>query len=362
MLVMPAPFTLTAESDQINAMPAYSQVSWPCQAVSSEIMLLSQRVGRGCQVDLPELGVSAQLHISCMLAPSSDTDWASSMGFSGAFGTIQIAEGQRLIRAITGLDLNPSDMVEAQRWSWLQAAILGRLSRTVFAAVEKLSFIAASDDTSVLPVLKLTLRSSLHQFSVYARASALVWLNFLNTGEWRNEAEHFSRFQHLLVNLPIRIARHVLPNAAFATVRTGDIILPQQSHFQINGEGHLRWGNLYLGVRYRAPAELIISDLENSMTVSNWSTQDSLASTLIDETESILEMDSLPLCLDFEMGKVQLSLGQLRNLAVGCILQIEDASPATLTIRSSGKLLGRGELVEVAGRLGVRVTQWGMHS
>jgi type III secretion protein Q len=172
-------------------------------------------------------------------------------------------------------------------------------------------------------------------------------------------------FLHLPGNVTVRIARHSMPSGVLATLVAGDIILPQQAYFLANGEGSLRWGGKLARVRYRAPSELIIIDLEDSMDLPQLDTQDDSAATVLaagDGQADALGLDSMPVTLDFEMGKAQLSLGELRTLAAGAIVLIKGGSPAALTIRSAGSLLGRGELVDVSGQLAIRVTQWGPHS
>lgn len=70
------------------------------------------------------------------------------------------------------------------------------------------------------------------------------------------------------------------------------------------------------------------------------------------------ELDSVPVTLSFELGKVSLLLADARTLGRGAVLQFTGGSPASVAIVSGGQTLGRGEIVDVAGQLGIRVTQW----
>jgi type III secretion protein Q len=70
------------------------------------------------------------------------------------------------------------------------------------------------------------------------------------------------------------------------------------------------------------------------------------------------DLDAVPVALSFELGKVSLPLADVRLLGPGGVVLFSDGSPASIAIVSAGQTLGRGELVDVEGRLGIRVTQW----
>lgn len=333
--------------------------------LSTDSMLLSRQIGRVCKADLPELGEAACLSLELASPMLADCDWTDSLILTGPFGGIEVAQGGRLLRAMTGIDLGEAVHGDTVHCAWLQAAILGRLNATPFSCVTQLAGSARSELRSESVLLQLTMTSSVHRFSVYARASASAWRHFLALTPWRSEPGSVTPFLYLSGNVTVRIARHAMPSAVLSTLVAGDIILPQQTYFFVNGDGTLRWGRKLARVRYQAPSELIIIDLKDSMDLSQFNTQNDSTSTVfaaIDESPDVSDLDSMPVMLDFEMGKAQLSLGELRTLTVGSILLIQDGSPAALTIRSSGRLLGRGELVDVSGQLAIRVTQWGPHS
>ncbi|MGY6518261.1 MAG: FliM/FliN family flagellar motor switch protein [Lysobacteraceae bacterium] len=64
--------------------------------------------------------------------------------------------------------------------------------------------------------------------------------------------------------------------------------------------------------------------------------------------------------LAFELGRQPLSLGEADALQPGYVFELPvPAEGATVTIRSHGHPVGRGELVVVGEVIGVRVVQWG---
>ncbi|OWQ49213.1 hypothetical protein CDL60_00220 [Roseateles noduli] len=70
-------------------------------------------------------------------------------------------------------------------------------------------------------------------------------------------------------------------------------------------------------------------------------------------------VDALTVDLDFIVGRVAMTVGELSALAAGQIVPLEALTPATVRIVAHGTELGAGQLVEVEGRLAVEILQWG---
>lgn len=64
---------------------------------------------------------------------------------------------------------------------------------------------------------------------------------------------------------------------------------------------------------------------------------------------------SLPLTLEFILQRRHLSIGQVQQLFAGQILEMDPACEKNIEIRSNGRLLASGELVQLNDRLGVEV-------
>lgn len=71
--------------------------------------------------------------------------------------------------------------------------------------------------------------------------------------------------------------------------------------------------------------------------------------------EPIVDLDELPVRLVFEAGRLELSLGELRRLGAGSILEI-GTQPGQVRILVNGQRIGDGELVNIENRSGVRIT------
>jgi type III secretion protein Q len=67
------------------------------------------------------------------------------------------------------------------------------------------------------------------------------------------------------------------------------------------------------------------------------------------------DLDDLPVRLVFELGRVELSLGELQRLAPGALVPLARPLDEPLDIMANGTRLGRGALVQIGESLGVRI-------
>lgn len=79
---------------------------------------------------------------------------------------------------------------------------------------------------------------------------------------------------------------------------------------------------------------------------------------LSDQAPSPETLDELPVELDVVIGEKRLTMAEIRALAEGSVIELDRASDAPVELWTNGVRAGRGELVEVDGRLGVKVTEW----
>ena len=73
-----------------------------------------------------------------------------------------------------------------------------------------------------------------------------------------------------------------------------------------------------------------------------------------------LNLDSLldvPIDISIEIGRTKMTIGELLSLSKGSIVELKKSAGESVDIYVNGKLLGKGEVVVVNERLGVRVTK-----
>ena len=73
-----------------------------------------------------------------------------------------------------------------------------------------------------------------------------------------------------------------------------------------------------------------------------------------------LNLDSLldvPIDISIEIGRTKMTIGELLSLSKGSIVELKKSAGESVDIYVNGKLLGKGEVVVVNERLGVRVAK-----
>ncbi|MDH0865339.1 FliM/FliN family flagellar motor switch protein [Mitsuaria sp. GD03876] len=70
-------------------------------------------------------------------------------------------------------------------------------------------------------------------------------------------------------------------------------------------------------------------------------------------------VDALTVDLDFIVGRVAMTVGELSALAAGHVIPLGASTPARVRIVAHGTELGSGQLVDVEGRLAVEILEWG---
>jgi flagellar motor switch protein FliN/FliY len=77
---------------------------------------------------------------------------------------------------------------------------------------------------------------------------------------------------------------------------------------------------------------------------------------LTDESDGI-EPSNLPVVVVAEIGRLEMNVGQVSRLALGTVLTLPDAVLGPVDLRVCGRLIARGEMVNVEGRRGVRLSE-----
>ncbi len=70
-------------------------------------------------------------------------------------------------------------------------------------------------------------------------------------------------------------------------------------------------------------------------------------------------LDGIEIRLGFDLGEKTLTLGELMAMQPGKVLALDVPLPRLVAIRANGTLIGHGELVQIADRVGVRVMELG---
>jgi type III secretion protein Q len=74
-------------------------------------------------------------------------------------------------------------------------------------------------------------------------------------------------------------------------------------------------------------------------------------------TAADLDLASLKIRVVYELGRAELSAGDIAKLAPGAILPLARTVEESIDIVANGKRIGTGTLVQIGDSLGVRVTR-----
>ncbi len=381
-----------------------------------DVVTLARAVRGGRTTLLPALGADASFSMRLITDTAIPADPYCALVLHSPGGPIELGDGVRLLAALTGIDLGHS-AVELPNTQRLHSAVIGRLGQTPLREATSIirgclppdrtddtdsdahndadnnadsdadsdahndadsdahNDVDSDADTQIninaatsMQTMRLTLRSTQHAFSMQARASAATWLDLLTRARWQQEQLPLNIFDALPVHLPVLIATHALPLVMLADIAAGDVLLPDTAAFDCTGNGRLCWRGMQITVAYTASAALTILSLESNMEPHDDATDGATDTTTDDVMFHALPLHppaladevlaGLPVQLRFEMGRCHTTLDCLRTLAAGTILPIEGGSPSAIAVVANGRQLGRGELVEVNGQLGIRIVHW----
>ena len=76
------------------------------------------------------------------------------------------------------------------------------------------------------------------------------------------------------------------------------------------------------------------------------------------EPGSMPDLNQLPVRLHLILAEKQLTLSEAAGLAAGAILDLDCEKSGVVSLAVNGSLLGEGSLVEIEGRLGVKILSW----
>ncbi len=155
------------------------------------------------------------------------------------------------------------------------------------------------------------------------------------------------------IPLLLEVGEMRLTVAALRAVAVNDVVLPDTV---IDPQSPVIW--LRADSRRAARARLDTQSLviESVLQESPSMTGPSLVSANRD-TPRPVRLDDLEVRLAFDLGQQTVTLGWLSALQPGAVLALDSPSPRLVAIRANGALIGRGELVRLDDRVGVRVLE-----
>lgn len=170
----------------------------------------------------------------------------------------------------------------------------------------------------------------------------------------------------LPIAVPLMLAEVTLSPKQIHALEPGDLIYPPTCSFTPHGDGLISLG----GRRFQGqlqwsgltPTHFLIAEQEEcpvndafeSSSPHDMPFADEMATTA---TADDTPLPALPLTLTVRCGHLSLTLQALQQLSCGSVVTVQQAQPGEAMLYHGEVPLARGELVEIAGRLGLQITQ-----
>ncbi|ASY65734.1 putative translocation protein involved in type-III secretion process (plasmid) [Sinorhizobium sojae CCBAU 05684] len=162
-------------------------------------------------------------------------------------------------------------------------------------------------------------------------------------------------YSGLQATIAIRRGYAVLPLQGIRKLSTGDAIVfdadDGDTFFAVTGER-------YLAACTRSETGVVLAEPLLSRPrgpTRHFMTNDTIDQELqgVPQPSPIAEM---PIKLVFDAGRLEVPLGELESLGEGHVFPLERAMSEAVEIVAQGRIIGRGEIVAVAGLAAVRIT------
>lgn len=157
--------------------------------------------------------------------------------------------------------------------------------------------------------------------------------------------------------LTLRLGATGLSLGALRSLQPGDAVLMEHHR------GRHRMGKLVVADSMLAPAAWNGQGwtLEGGLKPARTDREDWLSTSDMPEqgagAPEAAQEDQIPVRLCFDLGRLDMPLGEIRQLAAGSVIELPGTLDTPVSLTVGGRAIGTGELVDIQGRLGVRIVR-----
>lgn len=322
--------------------------------IKGDTVAARRRLGRGLCLPFQVAAKRGELRLD----PGQFAGQGEAMCFETARGVLAFTEAGPLLSLLGEC---PVTLAKAGNDpdSWFWALFQHHLSPQVRALLGFVRLLKTERPTGFGCRISVTLGAS--------RVTGYVWLtpnSFLalcDAAVWRAVAAPLPVTFPLA--LPVILGSVQLPMRQVRGLRAGDVLVLEQPFFRADGTGHVSAGRQRLLGRIgdeTGPLCLTVTSLEDTsvdedFAVPHYPDQEDDAPVV--DVFGSEPFDELSMLLNVRCGTLNLTLGELRNLAPGSVLGIGGYAPGMAGLYYGDRLIGQGQLVEVDGRLGLQVSR-----
>ena len=284
-------------------------------------------------------------------APESDGRWQAELLIAGHRARLDLPDALLHLLIAQAEPVIEAEAIEGERLALvLELALLAPIERIEVLLGQPIRLLrcsrAQSDGT---PMLRLGARLALGEAEfrpVLALAPDAVALVAPLLGPPIRDVARFG----VTAALRCELGRSWLTLADLRRLGAGDVILPAEP---LHSPLHLP---LILADRFHAHGGLSGRKITLTDRFAPFSDEEPAMAT--DAAESAL--DNVPIRLIFEVGRLEIPLADLGNLAPGQVLELPGDAAAPIGILANGKRIGAGELVRIGDHIGIRIVGLGL--
>lgn len=323
---------------------------------------LNQRIGPGLHAELPLGAGRVRLQLG-PARPAGPHPPSLPLRLQGPAGVLAVMPARQLVRALSAIDLpgqddEPDPMQSLRMGVALQAMPPGWLD--LFGASSALASGAGEDAGADALELGLSIFEPQARLGLAATlcGSADALLHALSQPAWQRTDDALAlQAPDVPLRAPVRAGTTTLPLAVVQALTAGDVVPVMCPLFDLAGAGELGIAN---GL---AKAVLQLGN-QPALELTEWhpTTKGRTMNDLLDaphDSNADDALDELPVTLSFDLGTLELTLAQLKDLGPGSVLRLAGALPPQVVIRAGTRRVGTGELVELDGRLAVEIRRMG---
>lgn len=164
------------------------------------------------------------------------------------------------------------------------------------------------------------------------------------SSQWTRPSASSGAFPNLTWTLPLTAGYADLTAQETAGLEPGDIVLVTPETFLALPAGDRGW---------------LLRQASSAFAIDRFSQRRLFMETDQSEVqEQTPDLSGLPVRLHIVLGEKQMTLAELGALQSGAILELDRDKSGQVDIAINGKLAGKGTLVEIEGKLGVKILSW----
>lgn len=180
-------------------------------------------------------------------------------------------------------------------------------------------------------------------------------------GPWQSTADPLPAA--FAVSTVVTLGRLSLPITQLRGLRAGDVLMLEQAFFDAHGDGYLPIARRRLRGRIddeSGPLCLNLISIEETSVDEDFMMEEYTGPEPDHPVVDVFgrePFDELSMALTVRCGALNLTLGELRNLAPGAVLGISGYAPGMAGLYYGERSIGQGRLVDVDGRLGLQLSR-----